>query len=99
VTDPSGAIVARAEVEAKSLQTLVIFSTITNENGLFAFPVLSLGVYELTAQHPGFAPLVVQRVTINVGAKVNALSDCPFPAIPSRSWFAAIPCWRQHAPA
>jgi hypothetical protein len=71
VTDPSGAVVARAEVEAKNLQTLVILSAVTNENGFFVFPVLPLGVYELTAQHPGFANLVLQGVKINVGGKVN----------------------------
>src|SRR5437764_4084307 len=71
LTDPSGAAVARAQVQARNAQTLVGPSTITNENGVFAFPILLLGSYELTVQHPGFATLVVQDVTITVGANVN----------------------------
>ena len=71
LTDPSGAAVARAEVQARNTQTLVGTSAITNENGVFVFPVLPLGSYELTVQHPGFATLVVQDVKLTVGAKVN----------------------------
>ena len=73
VTDPRSALVTNAEVRAKNLQTEVILSTVTNANGMFVFPVLPLGSYEITASHPGFATLIVHDVTLSVGGKVNLL--------------------------
>ena len=69
VTDPSGALVPGAEIKARNLQTLASFSEVTNEGGLFAFPVLPLGTYELITQRSGFATLVVRDVVLTVGAK------------------------------
>ena len=80
LTDPSGAAVARAEVQARNTQTLVGTSAITNENGVFVFPVLPLGLYELTVQHPGYATLVVQDITLTVGAKVNLRLQLSLPS-------------------
>src|SRR6266446_874207 len=54
-----------------NLGTSAAFSTTTNELGLFRFPVLSVGSYELVAKHPGFASLIQKNVVVNVGAEIN----------------------------
>lgn len=71
VTDPSGAMVADVDVKARNVQTSAPFATKTNEGGLFHFPVLPLGTYELTMEHAGFARLVLTEVVVAVGARIN----------------------------
>src|SRR5215470_3225650 len=71
VKDPSGAIIAGAEVRARNLRTSATVNSISNDSGLFQFPVLVVGAYELTATHDGFAPLVLQNIQVTVGARVN----------------------------
>src|SRR5437868_7328330 len=97
LTDPSGAAVARAEVQARNTQTLVGTSAITNENGVFVFPVLPLGLYELTVQHPGYATLVVQDITLTVGAKVNLRLQLSLPAHAESIVVRGDPVWRRLA--
>jgi outer membrane receptor protein involved in Fe transport len=82
VTDPSGAVVPGAEIKARNLQTLASFSGVTNEGGLFAFPVLPLGTYELITHRSGFATLVASDLVLTVGAKVNLTLRL---ALPSRA--------------
>src|SRR6266446_755574 len=71
VTDPSGAVIPGVALRVTNLGTSAAFSTTTNELGLFRFPVLSVGSYELVAKHPGFASLIQKNVVVNVGAEIN----------------------------
>jgi outer membrane receptor protein involved in Fe transport len=71
VTDPSGAAVAGVDVKARNVQTSATFATKTDEDGLFHFPMLPLGTYELTTEHDGFATLVLREVVVTVGARIN----------------------------
>ncbi len=54
VTDPSGAAVANASVSATETNTGVKRSTSTNDAGIFVFPDLPIGVYELKIAATGF---------------------------------------------
>ena len=71
VTDPSGAVVPGAVVEARKSSTAASFSTHTNQDGLFRFPVLPLCSYELVTSHPGFATLTTTGLALTVGARIN----------------------------
>src|SRR6266478_1374894 len=71
VTDPSGAVIPGVALRVTNLGTSATFSTTTNELGLFRFPVLSVGSYELVAKHPGFASLIQKNVVVNIGAEIN----------------------------
>src|SRR5713101_250656 len=71
VTDPSGAVIPDVALKVTNLSTSATFSTITNELGMFRFPVLPVGNYELVAEHPGFASLIQKNVAVNIGAEIN----------------------------
>jgi len=47
------------------------FTTVTNESGLYRFPVLSVGVYVLRAERSGFITQVVENFELHVGARVT----------------------------
>ena len=67
--DASGAVVAGAQVDVRNLGTSFAVSTATDDRGLFRFPVLPVGLYELTADHPGFATVQVNHIDLTVGAQ------------------------------
>src|SRR5258708_5834707 len=69
--DASGAVMPGVALRVTNLGTLATFNTTTNELGLFRFPVLPVGSYELVAEHPGFASLIQKNVIVNVGAEIN----------------------------
>ena len=62
---------AGVAVKARNASTSATFLTTTNEKGLFHFPVLPLGTYEVVASHSGFATLTLKDVVVTVGARIN----------------------------
>lgn len=54
VSDPAGAVVANAAVEAKNTGTGVVFSAVSTNTGNYAISNLPVGVYELTVKVQGF---------------------------------------------
>src|SRR5574337_721374 len=71
VTDPSGALVPGVTLTVRNAATAAAFTTRSNENGLFRFPVLPAGMYELVAQRSGFATLIQKNVVVTVGGSIN----------------------------
>src|SRR6266478_5448146 len=71
VIDASGAVIPGVKLQVANLSTSDRFNTSTNELGLFRFPVLPVGSYELVAEHPGFASLIQKNVVVNIGAAIN----------------------------
>jgi len=67
VTDPSGAVVAGAQVTARQTDTNLIGAAATDRDGRFRFPYLRVGPYEITVRQAGFAD-VNRRLTLTVGA-------------------------------
>ena len=72
VSDASGASVADVSVTATSTSTGLRRDTTTSTAGEFAFQDLPLGKYVVTASHPGFDPLKVDMVAVEVG-KITSL--------------------------
>ncbi|HWQ53028.1 MAG TPA: TonB-dependent receptor [Bryobacteraceae bacterium] len=74
VTDPSGGAMAGASVTAKDLQRGTAWPTKTNEDGIYAFPRVPVGTYELRIEAPGFKTFVKSdiQLEINQRARVDA---------------------------
>src|SRR5713101_8426557 len=71
VTDPSAAAVARTTLRAIDQERGAVFTTTSNADGLFRFPALPVGVYELSTEHAGFARWVERNIEVTVGSQVN----------------------------
>ena len=55
VTDPSGAVVADANVTARHNETNLTSVAVTDREGRFRLPYLRLGAYSITVHRQGFA--------------------------------------------
>jgi len=71
VTDPSGAVVPNVALRAIQISTSARFFSHSNEVGVFWFPVIPVGTYEIVAERSGFATLVVKEVLVTVGAAIH----------------------------
>ncbi|HEY2859340.1 MAG TPA: carboxypeptidase-like regulatory domain-containing protein, partial [Terracidiphilus sp.] len=73
VSDPSGAVIANAQIVAIQVETQTKYEAISSSAGAYRFPELSLGRYDVTVSAPGFAPLTQTGVliTINSTAALN----------------------------
>ncbi len=67
VTDPSGALVAGANVKATNSATGVVLSTVTTSDGQFAFQDIPLGSYKVAVTASGFSPVTVDKVQVTAG--------------------------------
>ena len=54
VTDPSGAVIAGANVAITNVGTGIIGHSVSDKNGLYSFEFLVIGDYTVTATAPGF---------------------------------------------
>ncbi|HEU0184937.1 MAG TPA: TonB-dependent receptor [Blastocatellia bacterium] len=68
VTDPSGAAVAGAKVEALSIGTGVSTSVVTDERGTYTFNNLQAGIYKVTVTAPTFKSLVQDNVRLDANS-------------------------------
>jgi hypothetical protein len=83
VTDPSGAMIANASIEAKNMQTGVAYRAASSETGNYTLAQLPAGVYQLTATSSGFKQFVRSGITvstaqvlrIDVSLEVGAISE------------------------
>src|SRR6201993_5515887 len=66
VSDPSGALVPRAAVVVNSQATQEERDLTTDAEGNFSVPFLTPGSYDLTVRAPGFEPLVLESVQVQI---------------------------------
>jgi len=71
VTDPAGAVIVKAKVTLTQTAAGGKRASVTNEEGLFVFPNLVPGVYELVIEMEGFKKLVLSAVNVPVGQQVT----------------------------
>src|SRR5579862_3012441 len=67
VTDPSGAAVVGARVAAKSLDTGVSRTALTDPSGRYRFFSLPVGLYEVRITKEGFAEVIRSGISLAVG--------------------------------
>ncbi len=92
ITDPSGDVIPAAKVTVLETETSTRYNTVSNSDGLYTFPLLLPGKYELTVEAPGFKKFsqigieigtntrVAQDVALTVGStseQVTVTSDAP----------------------
>ena len=71
ITDPTGAAVPGANVEAKNVDTNFTRSQDSDAGGRFAFLQMPPGRYTVTASKQGFATIVQQNVELTVGQALS----------------------------
>lgn len=71
VTDPSGAILPKAQVTLTNLGTGQSRTAPTNSAGLFDFTGIDVGKYSLTVKTSGFAAYKRNDITMNVAQTLN----------------------------
>src|SRR5436305_337618 len=71
VTDPSGSAIAGASVVAKDLDRGTTWPTKTNEEGIYAFPRIPAGDYEVRVEAQGFKTFVQERLHLDVNQRAR----------------------------
>ena len=66
VRDPSGSVIAGADVKAVNKGTGAERATTTNDAGLYNFPNLQPGAYEVTVSKSGFQTMTRTDLTLQV---------------------------------
>src|SRR5262249_41668492 len=66
VRDPSGSVIAGADVKATNKGTGAMRATVTNDAGLYNFPALQPGVYDITVSKSGFQTMSRSDLTLQV---------------------------------
>ena len=71
ITDTSGAAVPGATVTATEVQTNVVRTAVSNENGYYIFSSLQNGTFEVSAELVGFKKVVRPGVKVDVNTTVR----------------------------
>src|SRR5882724_11652486 len=69
VTDPSNSAIVGATVVAKDLDRGTEWPTKTNVDGIYAFPRIPAGEYEVRVEAPGFKRFVQSRLRLDVNQR------------------------------
>src|SRR4051794_382977 len=64
ISDPAGAVVANAPVQAQNLDTGADYSAASTNTGNYTLSELPVGRYEITVAVPGFKKFVRQGITV-----------------------------------
>jgi hypothetical protein len=71
VTDPAGAVLPGATVEIKNIETNVVTTATTNEDGSYSFLLLLPGKYTLTVTSRGFNTAVREGIEVRVADRLT----------------------------
>ena len=71
VSDPAGAVVASATIEARNQATSVLYTGASSETGNYTLAQLPAGVYDLAVTSPGFKRYVRTGITVEVAGTVR----------------------------
>jgi hypothetical protein len=66
VTDPSGSAIVGASVSVSDTATGAMRNALSNSSGLYSFPALSPGTYNVSVDAPGFQKQLRSNITIQV---------------------------------
>ncbi|MGA2967290.1 MAG: carboxypeptidase regulatory-like domain-containing protein [Terriglobales bacterium] len=70
ITDPTGAVIAKATVTARETATGAVRTTVADGNGIYAITNLPPSAYEVSVEAPGMSK-TTERVQVAVGAKLG----------------------------
>jgi Carboxypeptidase regulatory-like domain/TonB dependent receptor len=66
VTDPSGGVIAKAELELRSVDKGLTTTTTSNDSGIYVFTGIQPGQYQITVHKPGFKQVDLLGMIVNV---------------------------------
>ena len=75
VTDPTGAVVAGAQVKVRNTGTGLERTATTSGDGSYAVPELPIGTYDVTVTQTGFQTFVAKTVTVDVATIADTHHD------------------------
>jgi hypothetical protein len=99
VVDQQGSVVARVQVQVSDPLTGLIRETVTNDSGYYTLAGVPPATYVVTAMHPGFAPIEIKDVVLNVGSEVWLPIDLMVGTIRESATVRARPSSPQQEPA
>jgi len=67
ISDPAGAVVANANIEARNLETGVVYPVVSTTTGNYTIAQLPVGQYEVSATVGGFKKFTRSGITVLVG--------------------------------
>jgi Carboxypeptidase regulatory-like domain len=70
VTDSSGAVIAGANIQVKNTATGITLTTVSNDQGRYNVPDLTVGTYNVQASSSGFQTVVHAGVNLTVGSQL-----------------------------
>src|SRR6202048_147531 len=65
VRDPQGSAIPKAKIVATETRTGTKASAVSEDSGAYTIPFLTPGLYEITAESPGFKKFVRQGITLS----------------------------------
>ncbi|MBV9768663.1 MAG: TonB-dependent receptor, partial [Bryobacterales bacterium] len=68
VTDPAGALVASAMIQARNVENGATYDTVSTSAGAYALSQLPVGNYEIDVTVPGFKKYIRQGIAVQVAA-------------------------------
>ena len=71
VTDPTGAAVPKATVKLVSVDQGWNRATTSDDSGLYSFPTLKVGRYEIHVDKTGFHPLIRENINLDVAVSLR----------------------------
>jgi len=71
VADSTGAVVSGAKVTATNVNTRISREVVSGETGDFTFPLVDVGIYDITVDAQGFRTEVRRNVIVNINEKVR----------------------------
>src|SRR5436305_3275414 len=71
VTDPSNSAIVGATVTAKDLDRGTVWPTKTNEDGIYAFPRVPAGDYEVKVEAAGFKTYLQERLHLELNQRAR----------------------------
>src|ERR1700722_15071622 len=71
VEDNAGAVLSGASVELSNVGTGLKLQTKTDGSGVYSFPPVNVGIYEVSASAAGFETTTQKNVRVNVQGRVN----------------------------
>src|SRR5262245_56236844 len=83
ITDPTGAALVGATVNLKNVETNIVNATTANEDGVYNFPLLQPGKYQLSVTQQGFKAAqrndielrVADKLTVDVQMEVGTATE------------------------
>src|SRR5262252_6016077 len=71
ISDPAGAVVASAPVEARNVETGAVYLAATTATGNYTLSQLPAGTYEMSVTIPGFKRFVRQNIVVSVAGTLR----------------------------